>query len=183
MRRFLIITVISTLALLPLNAQIQRKFWGYSFGSSKQVVLQGMRAKGYSIDNTSEGFLAIGTTQNPIKFGGYEWEWVSFKFFGNKLYDVSFCVTTDKASSQTIIEHYNSLIRQLDNKYAQYDREIYDDKNAQWGDSNTGVICRYMYIDSNHNIVDYPTRKVNMYLWYYDKNGNKRKWDNDNSEL
>lgn len=172
-----------SMTLLPLNAQIQRKFFGFSFGSSKQIVLQGMRAKGYSIGNTSEGFMALGSTQNPIKFGGYEWEWVDFKFFGNKLYDVCFCVTTDKASSQTIIENYNNIFRQLDSKYAQYNRDIFDDKNAQWGDNNTGVICRYMYIDSNHNRVDYPTKRVNMYLWYYDKNATKRKWDNDNSEL
>lgn len=183
MRRTLVCIVFAILGLLQLNAQIQRNFFGYSFGSSKQLVLQGMRGKGYTIQDTSEGFVAHGTIQNPIKFGGYEWEWVNFKFYGNKLYDVSFCITTNLSSSQTIIEHYNNLIQQLDRKYAQYDREIYNDKNAQWIDSNTGVICRYMYIDSNGDLVDYPTRRVNMYLWYYDKNGNKRKWDNDNSEL
>ncbi len=183
MRRTLVCIVFAILGLLQLNAQIQRKFYGFSFGSSKQVVLQGMRGKGYTIHNTSEGFMAFGTTQNPIKFGGYEWEWVNFKFFGNKLIDVTFCITTDQSSSQTIIEHYNNLIRQLDSKYAQYNREIYNDQNAQWGDSNTGVICRYMYVNSDGNTVDYPTRNVNMFLWYYDKNGNKKKWDSDNSEL
>ena len=183
MKKFLILIVFTTIGLLQMNAQIQRKFYGYSFGSTKQVVMQGMKGKGYTINNTSEGFMAIGTNRNPIKFGGYEWEWVTFKFNDNKLYDVSFCITTRKTSPQIITEHYKSLIRQLDYKYAQYEREIYDEKNAQWSDSNTGVICNYMYLNNEGDIVDYPTRRVNMYLWYYDKNGNKKKWEKDNSEL
>lgn len=164
-------------------AQIQRKFLGYTFGSTKQIVLQGMKGKGYIINNTSEGFMAKGTIHNPIKFGGYEWEWVSFKFFGNKLYDVVFCITTDKSSSQTIIADYKGLIKQLDEKYAQYERDIPNDKNALWGDNNTGVICRYMYINSEGDMVDYSTKRVNMYLWYYDKNMTKKKWEKEQSEL
>ena len=183
MRRLYIFIILFTLSLCSLNAQIQRKFYGYSFGSSKQSVLQGMRSKGYHIINTSEGFIAVGENPNPILFGGYRWESVMFKFFGNKLYEVSFCTTTDISSAQTIVENYNNLIKLLGSKYSQYNEEIYDEQNAQWKDDNTGVICRYMYFDSNDDWVDYPTKRVNMYLWYYDINGNKRKFDNDNSEL
>lgn len=183
MRRLMIYIVFATLGLLQLNAQIQRKFLGYSFGSSKQIVLQGMKGKGYTIKNTLEGFAVIGTPQRPVKFGGYEWEGVTFKFFENKLYDVTFIISTNKSTSQSIIDNYYKLIKQLDKKYAQYDRKIYGDQDAQWSDSNSGVICNYVYIDSNGNSVDYPTRRVCMSLWYYDKNTNKKKWEKDNSEL
>ena len=60
MRRFFILMLIATLFGLPLKAQIQREFFGFSFGTSKQIVLQDMRAKGYSISITSEGFMAEG---------------------------------------------------------------------------------------------------------------------------
>ena len=165
------------------SAHISRSFLGYSFGSSKQAVLQGMRGKGYSIQRSSEGFMAVGTSQNPIMFGGLEWEWVNFNFISDKLYDVTFCLTTDNASPQYIIEQYNQLIKQLDDKYAQCSMEIYDERNAQWSDSDTGVICRYMYMDSDGNMVNNPTKRLNMYLWYYDKNGTKLKAQQDKSEL
>ena len=183
MKKYLICIILVTIGTFQLNAQIQRQFFGYSFGASRQVVLQGMKGKGFEIHNTSNGFMAYGSYKKPLIFGGYEWEFVSFKFYKNRLYDVSFCITTKHTSSQIIINHYNDLIKRLDYKYAQCKREIYDDLNAQWSDNKTGVICRYMYLNSEGDLVEYPTRKVNMYLWYYDFNGNKQKWDNDDSDL
>lgn len=183
LKRFLICLLFAVISILHLDAQIQRRFFGYSFGSSKQAVLQGMKGKGYAIQNTSEGFMAIGSISEPIVFGGYAWEWVNFKFNNNKLFDVSFCITTETSSSQIIIQNYIQLTRKLDDKYAQLGRDYYNEQNIQWFDSHTGVICRYMYIDSDNNIVNYPTKKLNMYLWYYDIDESNIKRVNDETEL
>lgn len=183
MRKILLIILFATIYLLQANAQIQRTFFGCPFGSSEQKVKQVMKSKGLILGDTSEGFRVMDANDNLITFGGHKWECVSFKFYKNKLYQVTFMLTTSYSSSQTIIEQYIRLREQLDEKYAHLNIEMNNEKDAQWGDDNTGLICRYMYLDSNDNMVEKPTNKVNMYLWYYDKNLTGIKYNNDQSEL
>ena len=184
MKKILLIILFTTIYLLQANAQIQRTFFGCPFGSSEQKVKQVMKSKGLILGDTSEGFIAMDANGNLITFGGHKWESINFKFYKNKLYEVGFVLTTDNSPSQTIIEQYIKLREQLYEKYAPYfNNETHLDNFDQWNDNNTGVICRYMYIDSNDNMVEVPTNKVYMYLWYYDKNLIGIKYKNDQSEL
>ena len=184
MKKILLIILFTTIYLLQANAQIQRTFFGCPFGSSEQKVKQVMKSKGLILGDTSEGFLVMDANDNLITFGGHKWECVSFKFYKNKLYQVTFMLTTSYSSSQTIIEQYIKLREQLDEKYSNMERNsAFEDKSTFWYDDNTGLICRYMYLDSNDNMVEKPTNRVNMYLWYYDKNLIGIKYNNDQSEL
>ena len=182
--RILISIIFATLGLLQSNAQIQRNFLGFTFGDSKQIVAQALRNKGYIIefDSDGNGIVAEGTSRNPIVFGGYEWQAAGFEFVNNKLYDVSFCISTYVAISRDeIIHRHNQLVYLLHEKYSQYNEEI-SKQDAHWSDNNTGLICRYYYADSDGNIVNY-SNIVQMYLWYYDLNLTKQKWDNNSSDL
>lgn len=182
--KILISIVFAALGLLQSNAQIQRNFLGFTFGDSKQTVAQALRNKGYILDYDADGngIGAEGTARNPIVFGGYEWQGAYFCFFNNKLYDVSFCISTYVATTQDVIDRHNQLVYLLHSKYAQYDEEI-SDQEAKWSDSNTGLICRYYYADRDGNIVNYKSNIIQMYLWYYDNNLTKLKWENNSSDL
>ena len=181
--KILISIVFATLGLLQSNAQIQRNFLGFTFGDSKQTVARALQNKGYILDYDADGngIAADGTSRNPIVFAGYKWQGIYVEFVNNKLFSVSFCTSSYVESSQEVIHRHNQLVILLHQKYAQYDENI-SNQDATWSDDKTAVCSRYYYADRNGDIVNYSDI-VQMYLFYYDLDLTKQKWDNNSSDL
>ena len=173
--------------VLQVEAQLQRKFYGHSFGSSKQSVVQTMKSKGYQVNEVSNKIWVTYPKVGTINFGGLDWEVIEFDFFQNKLTSVTFCVSTEIYTPSIIVEKYNQTEERLINKYQCYigNRPLTKSgaKCIDFSDDKTGLIFRYLHIDSNGEISLTPTKKIHIYLWYYDKDLMAKKYDNENSEL
>ena len=168
MKRILLSVIVLVTGLAQANAQIQREFLGCSLGASPQEVFQEISDKGYNIENTDDGFSAQSMENNPIVFRGCEWEYVFFSFYEDKLYSVSFVLSTDKSPVKTVIDGHNSLMTQFEEEYSQYKDENSDGKISIWNDGNTAIICKYFYFDDNANEVDYTTDKASMGAMFFD---------------
>lgn len=171
---------------LNINAQIQRTFFGCSFGCSKQATIQKMKNLGYNIQNTDDGFLAENKIAHNIKFGGYTWSFVEFKFYKNSFYNICFCSSsyTNQSKRMSLI-NYRELRNKLNKKYSQCHKDDWGVADISWTDSKTGLICRYLYINNSGEIgyQDAYDKHLNLYLWYYDKNITRLIGKNEDSEL
>lgn len=180
-----ILSLLLFLVSITLNAQIQRTFFGCTFGSTKAVVAQKMKALGYNIHYTDEGFMAEQKISHNVKFGGYTWSFVDFKFYKNSFYNICFCNSsyTYQSKKMSLIS-YRELRNKLNKKYSQCYKNDWGVADIGWTDSKTGLICRYLYVNDADEIVyqDSYDKHLNLYLWYYDKNTMKfikKSEDND----
>jgi hypothetical protein len=173
--------------VLQIDAQLQRKFFGHSFGSSKQSVVQTMKSKGYQVDNYSNKIYVTNPKLKTINFGGLDWECIVFEFFQNKLMSVTFCVTTDTYTPSVIVDKYNETEERLINKYQDYidNRPLAKSgaKCIDFSDDKTQLIFRYIHIDSNGDASLTPTKRINLYLWYIDREIMVQQHESENSEL
>nr|DAF12166.1 MAG TPA: hypothetical protein [Crassvirales sp.] len=171
---------------LSTNAQIQRTFFGFSFGCSKQVAIQKMKTLGYNIQNTDEGFIAESKINNNIKFGGYTWNFVEFKFYKNSFYNICFCSSsyTNQSKRMSLI-NYKELKNKLNKKYSQCHKDDWGVAGVGWRDSKTGLICRYLYMNNRGETAyqDAYDKYLNLYLWYYDKKTTGLINKSENNEL
>lgn len=110
-------TLLLFLLLFPyyyaLNAQrVQERFFGYCFYSEISFLEDAMNKRGYTNQKGLNELKAY-----DVSFGGYNWPFVTFSFFKNQMYCVSFsnnCKT--KKESQDL---YNSLLSSLKSKYGE----------------------------------------------------------------
>lgn len=183
MKKTLFCMFFALLGFMQLNAQIQRTFLGCSFGTSKQVVLQKMKAKGFTVVKNYNGFIVNSTQYNKISFGGFIWDEVQFVFYKDALNGVNFVCYSDLSSSESIIGFYKLLNQKLESKYANYSNTISDDI-CSWSDGKTFVSNHYTYIDRKGNIVERNTLVEKKMVWcliYEDFLSPKN--ENDDSEL
>lgn len=185
-KRIIISIVLIQVVCLNVSAQIQRVFLGCSFGCTKQAAIQKLKLQGYNILYTDEGFTATHKVSHQVKFGGYKWDFVDFKFYKNALYNVVFCVSsyTEQTKTMSII-NYKELKSKLSTKYSQYSKDDWGEAGISWNDHRTGVICRHLYVSTNGetSYQDLYNRHLNLYLWYYDKKINKNIVNKENDEL
>jgi hypothetical protein len=172
MKKVLLIFGLLIVITISSYSQIQRTFLGCSFGDTKQSVIQKIRAQGYAIHTAAEGFTAEHKVSKQVKFGGYTWNFIYFKFYRNTLYDVLLCSSsyTDQAKRMAII-NYKELKNKLGKKYSNYSKDDWGEAGVSWVDSKTGVICRHIYATDNgeSSYQDAYDRRLNIYLWYYDR--------------
>lgn len=178
--------IIQLFICLNINAQIQRTFLGCSFGCSKQIAVQKIKALGYSIYSTDEGFIAKHKLSHDVKFGGYTWSFVEFKFYKNAFYNICFCNSsyTDQSKRIALI-NYEELKNKLNKKYSKCYKDDWGIAGVSWRDSKTGLICRYLYMNNvgETSYQDAYNKHLNLYLWYYDKRLTGLSSKFENSEL
>lgn len=172
MKKLILLLVLWFLNLGCCFSQIQRTFLGCSFGCTKQVAVQKIKALGYNIHKTEEGFTAEHKVSQTVKFGGYTWEFVEFKFHKNHLYNVLFCNSAYTDQAKTIAQiAYKELKEKLGKKYINNSKSDWGVAGISWTDSRTGVICRTLYVNNlgETSYQDSSDKHLNLYLWYYDK--------------
>ena len=179
-------TLLVLLLFVSINifAQIQRTFMGCPFGSTKQFVLQKMKARGYDIKNKYDGYIVNSTKYNQISFGGYNWDQIQFSFYQNALCDIVFVNYSDMLAKERLKEFFLLLKDKLELKYANYADPQIGDNIYSWSDGKTGVIDRYAFIDKDGSVVEEfapVTKKVMWALLYYDLLSKKSK--DEDSEL
>ena len=100
------------------NKNVQDKFFGVSFGESKETLIEALKKEGFvaNLELSTEEFVHF----FPIKskyysFGGYNWEILDITFSNDKFVGIRFMSSSkDKA---TAMSEYEQLNKSLTNKY------------------------------------------------------------------
>lgn len=107
------------------QAQITRAIWGLTLGqSTAEDVRKTLREKGYGdimTESTNVKGLYISVKSYPIRFGGGEWNSVSFNITNGRLEFVVFTYTSKSSVLSLAKKMYNSLY----NKYSVYKLDKY----------------------------------------------------------
>lgn len=186
MKRIYLILIMFIFTISYSFSQIQRTFLGCSLGNTKQLVLQKIKSYGYTIYKTTDGFYAESNIYHKIKFGGYYWKIMDFKFYKNLLYTVTFCSTSySSQSKEMLLTDFKELKEKLYKKYGSKGSLFYEARDISLDDSKTGVVCRYLYLNNEGDVSyqDAYNKRLNLYLWYYDIQTNKKINKKEHDEL
>ena len=184
MKRTFTILLFAIVCIFQTNAQIQRSFFGCTFGANKQTVKQAMAGLGYSMHDKGKTINCYSFGDESITFGGYNWYSVIFEFYNDSLLAVAFNNNTDakKYSPANISNQYERLVRDLDTKYNQFKRET-TTGTALWQDEQTSVACHCICYDEQNNCVDHATENVMLMLYYTDNKKTLERAKSERSEL
>ena len=132
MKKKILISLLCVFISISGVAQIQRTFFNLQLGISEHV-----------IEYDDETLIV-----NKIRFGGEEWNTVSFKFYNNKLMSVSFIQSDQTTSQNEIMEMKNNLYQKLMKKYkAYYNSTLSDDEWTIFKDDVTDLSMRYSFFE------------------------------------
>lgn len=139
--------------------RINRTFLGCKLGDTKEKVETTFKREGFSY-NQDQDTLSI----QGIQYGGYDVKTLSFKFYRNKLYNVSMDILPNEHESSDEPWTYNNLANVLYNKYGE------DVPNPYEGKKYNNMKFHY----DAHTLVSlwYATWRMGNYrvtLSYYDR--------------
>ena len=104
MKKKILISLLCVFISISGVAQIQRTFFNLQLGiSERSEVFNYFEKKGKHVIEYDDETLIV----NKIRFGGEEWNTVSFKFYNNKLMSVSFIQSDQTTSQNEIMEMKN----------------------------------------------------------------------------
>lgn len=135
MKRIILIGLL-LLNVLASSAQIQRKFLGFTLGStSKTAVYNYLKTNHIKFIKNEEGEYCA----EKVKFAGEIWEYVWFSFYNGKLYNVDFSISEYSKPIESMDLIYKRLDNSLSRKYAIYydynestsERKVYRDNTIQ----------------------------------------------------
>lgn len=160
--------------VLAVSSQnIQTKFFGNSFGSSMQEMM-------FSINECEKEDYNKLTATN-LRFGGYSWDFVYFRYTRNKLYCVHFSKYYE--SKNTALSFFNKVKSQLKEKYSSL--YISDTDFNVLG--TRGVFIADDYSRIFFNIDHSKSKGGKMYyyvdIYYYDSDLWNIAEEEDNNEL
>lgn len=134
-RRNVLVLVFITLFSLNSSAQIQRKFYDFTFGlTQKSQVYNYFKAKGHRIRIIDENTIAV----NNVKFGGFDWGVSYFSFYKNKFYQVNFMSSENDMIKESLDDQWELLDSKIMAKYSKYIvKNMSSDKEKYYFDSKT----------------------------------------------
>ena len=171
MKKKILISLLCVFISISGVAQIQRTFFNLQLGiSERSEVFNYFEKKGKHVIEYDDETLIV----NKIRFGGEEWNTVSFKFYNNKLMSVSFIQSDQTTSQNEIMEMKNNLYQKLMKKYkAYYNSTLSDDEWTIFKDDATDLSMRYSFFEG----------ACLLGLFYSDYKLLFLRQDNDNDEL
>jgi len=102
---------------LCVNAQIQRTFFGQTFGeATKQDVKEMLVSKGVSVEDYDSNNIVA----RDLTFGGKKWSHVVFKFYNGNFYSVVFGMQSLYENRSSVEESISEVISILKKKYPNY---------------------------------------------------------------
>lgn len=155
MKRFLLSLVLS-LVVITVSAQIQRTFLGCTLGvSTKAFVKNAMTKKGYRLKRIDENEKYV--YQN-VKFIEYTCKEVCFSFYAGKLLSIDFFMESQININLPELE-FKELRSILDAKYSAYkeDEQFYYHDVRDW-------YCRYWDVNTYINLQIYNRFSVERLL-------------------
>lgn len=149
MKRLLLV-LFTCIITLCTSAQIQRKFYGLTLGESpKNEVLIQFEEKG-AFEQSLDGYETI--CVRNLRFGGFSWDIVCFKFFNNKLYSVLFMDLKDHLNTDN--NKWSNINQTLDEKYLEY-KKTTSEKAFSYMDEYTSLA---VYHDDNGGCLGYTDK-------------------------
>lgn len=171
MSRKYVLSLLGLFLCVSLNAQIQRKFLGFTLGSStKSAVINGLKAKGFKpVTDDNETY-----SVRYIKFAGHTWPYAAFTFYKGILHTVNFSDSDGLTPRQTIDVIWETLDTNLSEKYGKYyDSEFSSSVKKEFADGRTRIVFNYDFFQGS---------KI-MSLMYYDINIRAKMSDDSADEL
>ena len=139
MKQRLLIVLFTCIIATSVSAQIQRKFYGLTLGvSTKSEVLIQFENKG-AFEQSPDGHETV--CVRNLRFGGYSWDVVVFRFYNDKLFNVLFMDLKEYPSTDS--NKWENIKKTLDEKYIDY-------KNVT-SENSFSYIDEYTYLACNHD--------------------------------
>lgn len=152
------------------NAQIQTKFWGLELSSFYYESLETLKNR---ITDKCQ-YAMVGDNEISAmngKFGGYYWDYISFKFykgeFSRGLHQVYFA--SNHADYSSARGKYNNLLETLVNKYGAPEQPQNSSKRnaANWFSTDRKYACSLSLVGSDNQGEEKPWT---VYIMYADVN-------------
>lgn len=139
MRKLLLI--IALLISVISEAQIQRKFYDFTFGvTSKSQVINYFKTKGNRLRVPENNRVAV----INVRFGGFDWGVAHFCFYKNKLYQVMFMSSENDSPKSTLDSQWELLNEKFSVKYSRYYLSKFSTNNERlFRDSQTHAKIEY----------------------------------------
>lgn len=138
------------------NENVQDKFFGVSFGESKETLIETFKKEGFvaNLATSTEEYVHFFPTKSQYySFGGYNWEMLDITFSNDKFVGIKFMNSSeDKAAAMS---QYEQLKKLLTNKYKETivekkDTTVYGQTVIFSKDTYAGAACfRYESISKN----------------------------------
>lgn len=110
-----LIILLALMIGLPMSAQIQTKFLGFTLGTSTKTEVHNKYKNETNILEDDNNIFVGG-----LKFAGHEWGITAFSFYDNKLMSISFTDQEPSTTFQLMETTWNSLKNKLSDKYSDY---------------------------------------------------------------
>ena len=143
MKKYFLFLLLSLFVDISANAQIQRKFYGLSLGSStKKEALDYFTKQGMEVINMNDDSFFVPN----VKFAGSYWSCALFSFYKDTFSCVYFGEKEDHASKDGLNIKWESLNLQIQNKYSKYFRDSMSTDNYKvYDDDITCLTLDYKY--------------------------------------
>jgi hypothetical protein len=140
------------------NENVQDKFFGVSFGESKETLIETFKKEGFVANfatSTEEYVHFFPTKSQYYSFGGYNWEMLDITFSNDKFVGIKFMNSSkDKAEAMS---QYEQLKKLLTNKYKETivekkDTTVYG-LTAIFSNDTYAIAACYRYESISKNIL------------------------------
>ena len=168
---------------ITINAQIQKNFWGLELSKYYYESLDVLKDR---IANKCQ-YAMVGDNEISAikgKFGGYYWDYISFKFFKGEfsrgLYQIDF--TSNHADFTSARDKYNILLETLTSKYGVPEQTENGGKTftKHWFSSDRGHACCLSLFGSENKEEEKPWA---VYIMYADVNLLELELNKENDEF
>ena len=140
-----ILLIILMMLSLHADAQIQRRFFGFTLGvANKQQITYHFKKQNKTVSNDN-GVLVV----KNLKFGGQFWDEVRFAFYKNRFYEIFLVSSTRYNSKDLLDDRWDYLLNSFFEKYRNYYYPDSEEYTRYFLDDKT--VLRFHY-ENSHGI-------------------------------